>query len=138
MRSNPTFEVIQRLFQKNCRNFALRNMNRYRMKQFIKKITILFLILFSFTTYATSQYRETHRLLTEVQDYINEKPDSAIVVLKSYRGLASQDEGTEALYAMLITKAEYIATDSIASDSLIQGAVKYYNKESDNSEMILE
>ena len=70
--------------------------------------------------------------------YINEKPDSAIVVLKSYRGLASQDEGTEALYAMLITRAEYIATDSIASDSLIQGAVKYYNKESDNSEMILE
>jgi hypothetical protein len=39
---------------------------------------------------------------------------------------------------MLITKAEYIATDNIASDSLIQGAVKYYNKESDNSEMILE
>ena len=106
MRSNPTFEVIQRLFQKNCRNFSLRNMTR--------------------------------RLLTDVQDYINEKPDSAIVVLKSYRGLASQDEGTEALYAMLITKAEYIATDSIASDSLIQGAVKYYNKESDNSEMILE
>ena len=32
MRSNPTFEVIQRLFQKNCRNFALRNMNQYRMK----------------------------------------------------------------------------------------------------------
>ena len=92
----------------------------------------------SFTTHVTSQYRETRRLLTDVQDYINEKPDSAIVVLKSYRGLASQDEGTEALYAMLITKAEYIATDSIASDSLIQGAVKYYNKESDNSEMILE
>lgn len=46
-------------------------------------------MLFSFTTYETSQYRETRRLLTEVQDYINEKPDSAIVVLKSYRGLAS-------------------------------------------------
>ena len=30
---------------------------------------------------------------------------------------------------MLITKAEYIATDSIVSDSLIQSAVKYYNKE---------
>ncbi len=89
MRSNPTFEVIQRLFQKNCRNFALRNMNQYRMKQFIKKITILFLMLFSFITHATSQYRETRRLLTDVQDYINEKPDSAIVVLKSYRGLAS-------------------------------------------------
>ena len=43
-------------------------------------------MLFSFTTYATSQYRETRRLLTEVQDYINEKPDSAIVVLKSYQG----------------------------------------------------
>ena len=46
-------------------------------------------MLFSFITHATSQYRETRRLLTDVQDYINEKPDSAIVVLKSYRGLAS-------------------------------------------------
>ena len=94
------------------------------MKQFIKKITILFLILFSFTTHATSQYRETRRLLTDVHDYIYEKPDSAIVVLKSYRRLASQGEGTEALYAMLITKAEYIATDSIASYSLIQKALQ--------------
>ena len=113
-------------------------MNQYRMKQFIKKITILFLILFSFTTHATSQYRETRRLLTDVHDYIYEKPDSAIAVLKGLEALALQDEGTEALYAVLLTKAEYIATDSIASDSLIQGAVKYYNKESDNSEMILE
>ena len=45
-------------------------------------------MLFSFTTYATSQYRETRRLLTEVQDYINEKPDSAIVVLKSYTAIS--------------------------------------------------
>ena len=88
----------------------------------------------------TAKYPTCHPLFRKaiVSDYINEMPDSAIVVLKSYRRLASQDEGTEALYAMLITKAEYIATDSIASDSLIQGAVKYYNKESDNSEMILE
>ena len=43
-------------------------------------------MLFSFTTYATSQYRETRRLLTEVQDYIKEKPDSAIVVLKRVTG----------------------------------------------------
>ena len=94
-------------------------------------IYILIVVLTSVihTTNCIAQYRETRRLLTDVQDYINEKPDSAIVVLKSYRGLASQDEGTEALYAMLITKAEYIATDSIVSDSLIQSAVKYYNKE---------
>ena len=94
-------------------------------------IYILIVVLTSVihTTNCIAQYRETRRLLTDVQDYINEKPDSAIVVLKSYRGLASQDEGTEALYAMLITKAEYIATDSIVSDSLIQSAVNYYNKE---------
>lgn len=108
------------------------------MKWFIYIITIISLIFWSFTSPCAAQYRETRRLLTEVQEYINEKPDSAIVVLKSYRGLASQDEGTEALRAVLLAKAEYIATDSIASDSLIQGAVKYYNKESDNSEMILE
>ena len=94
-------------------------MNRYRMKQFIKKITILFLILFSFTTYATSQSRETRRLLTDVHD-IYEKPDSAIAVLNGLEALALQDEGTEALYAVLLTKAEYIATDSIVLDSQIQ------------------
>ena len=107
----------------------------------MNRLIYILIVVFTFVIYSPhclAQYRETRRLLTDVQDYINEKPDSAIVVLKSYRGLASQDEGTEALYAMLITKAEYIATDSIASDSLIQGAVKYYNKESDNSEMILE
>ena len=108
------------------------------MKRLIYIITIAVLTSVIHTPNCIAQYREIRRLLTEVQDYINEKPDSAIVVLKSYRRLASQDEGTEALYAMLITKAEYIATDNIASDSLIQGAVKYYNKESDNSEMILE
>ncbi len=86
-------------------------------------------MLFGFSTDGVAQYRETHRLLTDVQDYINEKPDSAIAVLKGYESLASQDKGTEALYAILLTKAEYIATDSIVSDSLIQMAVKYYDKE---------
>ena len=100
-----------------------------RMKWFIYIITIISLIFWSFTSPCAAQYRETHRLLTEVQEYINEKPDSAIIILKGYETLAAQDEGTEALRAVLLTKAEYIATDSIASDSLIQGAVKYYNKE---------
>jgi len=98
----------------------------------MNRLIYILIVVFTFVIYSPhclAQYRETRRLLTNVQDYINEKPDSAIVVLKSYRGLASQDEGTEALYAMLITKAEYIATDSIVSDSLIQSAVKYYNKE---------
>lgn len=84
---------------------------------------------FSFTTHCVSQYRETHRLLTDIQDYINEKPDSAMALLKGYEALALQDEGTTALYAVLLTKAEYIATDSIASDSLIRKAVRYYDKE---------
>ena len=98
----------------------------------MNRLIYILIVVFTFvicSSHCVAQYRETRRLLTDVQDYINEKPDSAIVVLKSYWGLASQDEGTEALYAMLITKAEYIATDSIASDSLIQKAVKYYNKE---------
>ena len=99
------------------------------MKQFIQIIVIVLLVSFSCITNSVAQYRETHKLLTDVQAYINEKPDSAISVLKGYEALASQDKGTEAWYAVLITKAEYIATDSIASDSLIQKAVRYYNKE---------
>ena len=100
-----------------------------KMKEFIHIITIISLISLGINTPCVAQYREMRRLLTEVQEYINEKPDSAIIILKEYETLAAQDEGTEALRAVLLTKAEYISTDSIASDSLIQGAVKYYNKE---------
>ena len=86
-------------------------------------------MVFCFATHSVSQYFEMRKLLTDVQDYIHEKPDSAIAVLKGYEAFASQDKGTDALYAILLAKAEYIATDSIVSDSLIQKAVKYYNKE---------
>ena len=86
-------------------------------------------MVFCFATHSVSQYFEMRKLLTDVQDYIHEKPDSAIAVLKGYEALVSQDKGTDALYAILLAKAEYIATDSIVSDSLIQKAVKYYNKE---------
>ena len=74
-------------------------------------------------------------MLTDVHDYIYEKPDSAIAVLKGLEALALQDEGTEALYAVLLTKAEYIATDSIVLDSQIQKALQYYNKNSNNIEI---
>ena len=99
------------------------------MKRLIYIITIAVLTSVIHTPNCIAQYRETRRLLTEVQEYIDEKPDSAIIVLNEYKDLAMQDKGTAALYAVLLTKAEYIATDSIVSDSLIQTAVKYYNKE---------
>ena len=99
------------------------------MKRLTYILTIIAIISVIHTPHCIAQYRETRRLLTEVQEYIDEKPDSAIIVLNDYKDLAMQDKGTAALYAVLLTKAEYIATDSIVSDSLIQTAVKYYNKE---------
>ena len=66
---------------------------------------------------------------------IYEKPNSAIVVLKGLEALALQDESTEALYVVLHTMAEYIATDSIVLDSQIQKALQYYNKNSNNIEI---
>lgn len=98
------------------------------MKQYIIKIIVAILISFSFLICRASHNCDVDSLLTSVQEYMQEKPDSAIAVLKSYETIALQNDSTTALYAVMLTKAEYIATDTIISDTLIRKAVKFYNK----------
>ena len=99
------------------------------MKRFIYIITIAVLTSVIHTPNCIAQYREIRKLLDDVNEYLDEKPDSAWAVLNSLKISGSGDEAAEAFYAILHARAEYATTDTIKSDSLLQKAIKYYNGE---------
>lgn len=81
------------------------------------------------SAYGESGTSKIRKLLDDVNEYLAEKPDSAFSVLNALEIPESEDESTMAFYAILHARAEYIATDTIKSDSLLLEAIKYYNGE---------
>ena len=98
-----------------------------------KYIRIIFAVVFTFISYTfvygESNKSEVRKILDDVNEYLNDKPDSAFTVLNSLEIPKSEDESTMAFYAILHARAEYMTTDTIKSDSLLQKAIKYYNGE---------
>lgn len=71
------------------------------------------------SVYGESSTSDIRKLLDDVNEYLDEKPDSAWAVLNSLKISESGDEAAEAFYAILHARAEYIITDTIKSDSLL-------------------
>lgn len=98
--------------------------------KYIRTILIVVFTIISYSSaYGESGTSEIHKLLDDVNEYLGEKPDSAWTILNSLEISEFGDEDAEAFYAILYAKAEYIVTDTIKSDSLLQKAIKYYNGE---------
>ena len=57
---------------------------------------------------------------------IEPRPDSAYTILETIAPDELSGKGNRALYALLLTQAEYKLFDSVATDSLIDVAVDYY------------
>lgn len=103
---------------------------QYIMNKYIRTILAVALIVISYiTAYCETGKSDVHKILDEVNEYLNETPDCAYEVLMALEIPESEDDDTEALYAILYAKAEYAATGSIESDSLLQKAIKYHNDE---------
>ena len=95
-----------------------------------RTILVIILTIISYiSVYGEAGTSEVRKVLDDVNEYLNEKPDSAFAVLKSMEIPESEDGETQALYAILYAKAEYIVTDTIKSDALLQNAITYYNGE---------
>lgn len=90
---------------------------------------VVLTIISYISAYGESSTSEIRKLLDDVNEYLADKPDSAFSVLNALGIPESEDESTMAFYAILHARAEYIATDTIKSDSLLQKAIKYYNGE---------
>ena len=100
------------------------------MNKYIRTIlTVVLTIISCISVFAETGTSGIQKLLDDVNEYLNEKPDSAYAVLRSIEIPESENGETKALYAILYAKAEYITTDSIKSDSLLQHAIRYYNGE---------
>ena len=81
------------------------------MNKYIRTILIVVLTIISYSSaYGESGTSEIRKLLDDVSEYLNEKPDSAWTVLNSLEISESEDEDAEAFYAILHAKAEYIVT----------------------------
>lgn len=90
---------------------------------------VVLTIISYISVYGESSKSEIRKLLDDVNEYLADKPDSAFSVLNALEIPESEDDSTMAFYAILHARAEYIATDTIKSDSLLQKAIKYYNGE---------
>lgn len=100
------------------------------MNKHIRTILIVVLTIISYiSAYGESGTSELRKLLDDVNECLNEKPDSAFAVLNALEIPESEDGETMAFYAILHARAEYATTDTIKSDSLLQKAIKYYNGE---------
>lgn len=87
-------------------------------------ITVLLMI-------ACSTVRNDPELM-EIESFIQERPDSALVCLEQFDVSSFQNNKDKALYSLLYSMALDKNYIDIASDSLIAPAVKYYSSHGDN------
>ena len=74
---------------------------------------------------------EQHPLLRRAWNLMEEKPESAKVVLAKVR-MNSLTEGEKAEYGLLRTIAAYKTSEKIEDDSLITASIAYYNQHGDD------
>ena len=74
---------------------------------------------------------EQHPLLRRARNLMEEKPESAKVVLAKVR-MNSLTEGEKAEYGLLRTIAAYKTSERIEDDSLITASIAYYNQHGDD------
>ena len=74
---------------------------------------------------------EQHPLLRRAWNLMEEKPESAKVVLAKVR-MSSLTEGEKAEYGLLRTIAAYKTSERIEDDSLITASIAYYNQHGDD------
>ena len=74
---------------------------------------------------------EQHPLLRRAWNLMEEKPESAKVVLAKVR-INSLTEGEKAEYGLLRTIAAYKTSEKIEDDSLITASIAYYNQHGDD------
>ena len=78
------------------------------MNKYIRTIFIVILAIVSYiSAYGKSGTSDIRKLLDDVSEYIDEKPDSAWAVLNSLKISESGDEAAEAFYAILHFGIEY-------------------------------
>lgn len=93
-----------------------------------KALKLILSFLFLYCLIACSGKSDVASLLSKVESYMNEKPDSALCLLNSIMQTKDLPCEQNALRYLLYTQAQDKNRIEHRSDSLIQIAVKYYEK----------
>ena len=93
-----------------------------------KGLKLILNLLLLFCLLACSRSTNISPLLKEAEGYMNERPDSALLLLDSITHREDMSEEQNALWCLLYTQAQDKNRIEHTSDSLIQIAVKYYEK----------
>ena len=93
-----------------------------------KGLKLILNLLLLFCLVACSRSTSVSPLLKKAEGYMNEKPDSALLLLDSITHREDLLEEQNALWCLLYTQAQDKKRIEHTSDSLIQIAVKYYEK----------
>ena len=98
-------------------------MNRYIYRVFAAVLTAI-------TIFSCKDFRngEVYRLLTDVDSYIESRPDSALAVLEGIDKAELTTKELEAKYALLMSMALDKNYIDLQSDSVIAPAVRYYER----------
>ena len=107
-------------------------MNRYIYKVFAAVLTAI--TIFSCKDVRNS---EVYRLLTDVDSYIESRPDSALAVLEGIDKAELTTNELEAKYALLMSMALDKNYIDLQSDSVIAPAVRYYENHGTPDERLL-
>ena len=103
------------------------------------KIKNILLIITALTIFSCNDARnnEVYRLLTDVDSYIESRPDSALAVLEGIDKSELTSKELEAKYALLLSQALDKNYIDLQSDSIIAPAVRYYENHGTPDERLL-
>ena len=93
-------------------------------------LNILAVVVTAMTIFSCKDVRnsEVYRLLTDVDSYIESRPDSALAVLEGIDKAELTTNELEAKYALLMSMALDKNYIDLQSDSVIAPAVRYYER----------
>ena len=80
--------------------------------------------------------QHTAAVLDDVESYINERPDSALAVLRGVDSTALATRALRARYSLLQTMALYKNYESIAAPGLLDDAIRYYDRHGNPDEKL--
>lgn len=92
-------------------------------------ITVLFIL---FSLFYQKQSDGTDMPLKQVEQLMQERPDSAWKLLQHIPQVSKFDEESQAFYALLFTQAQYKNHIPVENDSLLRIAERYYQDSPDS------
>ena len=100
-------------------------MRKSHILPFLRNVAILIAASLSFACHRTAD-NETANLFKNVESYISDRPDSALVVLQSINNEALSSKKLKARHGLLLSMALDKNFIDLTSDSLIAPVVEYY------------